>query len=76
MYKISYMYMVVLGFLITFITGYLMSELLILLKVERMDRIYLNKTKKSINPDLLVPPLANYYKRRAELDSENNSFVS
>ncbi len=70
------MYMVVIGFLITLIAGYLISRLLTLLKVERPDKIYLNKTTKTVNPDLLFPPLARYYRKRANLESENNSFVS
>lgn len=64
LYRISYMYSAFIGFLITFILGYTISCILILLKKQGKERIYMDDSKTFINPDLFFPPKAKYIRRR------------
>lgn len=52
------MYAVVIGFLVTFILGYVFSYIFYLLKLQTMDNIYIDKETKEINADLFSPPIA------------------
>lgn len=63
LYRISYMYAVIMGFLITLIVGYLLSYLLYLLKLQKMDKIYVDN---QIDTSLFVPPIARRLKERKE----------
>ena len=55
----------VLGFLITFIFGYLSSVGLELLGWSSNDLIYINSNRNCLNYDLFVPPYAKYLKNKA-----------
>lgn len=58
------MYAVVIGFLITFIVGYLLSWLFYLLKIQGKEKIYIEGSINEINTDLFVPPLATRMRKK------------
>lgn len=64
LYRLSYMYAALIGFLITVIVGYSLSIILRLLKKQGKERIYEDDTKTTINPNLFWPPKAKYIRRR------------
>ncbi|KAG5677315.1 hypothetical protein PVAND_007084 [Polypedilum vanderplanki] len=64
LYRISYMYGVIIGFLVTLIIGYFASYLLYVLKLQTMEKIYVENSIGEINSDLFVPPLAKYIKKK------------
>lgn len=65
------MYMGIIGFLITFISGYSISIVIRLLNKQGKEKIYLDDTKKLINPELFFPPKAKYIRRRNLKFEEN-----
>jgi sodium-coupled monocarboxylate transporter 8/12 len=67
LYRISYMYGVVLGFLATFICGYLLSFVLKKLKIQDSNRIYLKTDSHTINSELFLPPIAKRMERKNDL---------
>ena len=69
MYRVSYMYGVVIGFLVTFILGYLMSCVLFYTGMETKEKIYVKDSINEINTDLFVPPIARKIKRNFERKS-------
>ncbi|KAG5683323.1 hypothetical protein PVAND_012609 [Polypedilum vanderplanki] len=71
LYRISYMYGVIIGFLITFIIGYLVSFILYKLKLQTMEKIYVQNSTEEINSELFIPPLAKYFKKKF-LNNQSN----
>lgn len=63
LYRISYMYGVILGFVLTFTVGYLASHAFYALKLQSMDQIYVKGSINEIDSDLFTPPLAKRIKR-------------
>lgn len=63
LYRISYMYGVIIGFLVTLIGGYLTSYALYMLKLQTMDTIYVKDSINEINADLFSPPIARKIRR-------------
>lgn len=63
LYRISYMYGVIIGFLVTLIGGYLASYALYMLKLQTMDTIYVKDSINEINADLFSPPIARKIRR-------------
>ena len=58
------MYAVVLGFLITTIVGYSVSNILRLFDMQGDSKIYVNDNSCNINADLFVPPIAKRIRKR------------
>lgn len=75
LYRISYMYAAFIGFLITFILGYVLSSILKLLKKQGKERIYLNRSQTLMNPDLFMPPKAKRIRRRNLIFQEKLSKI-
>lgn len=63
LYRITYMYGVIIGFLVTLISGYLASYALYRLNLQTMDTIYVKDSINEINTDLFSPPIARKIKR-------------
>lgn len=60
------MYAVILGFLVTFIVGYIVSYALNLLKLQDKEKIYVSGSINEINTDLFSPPIAKMMKKDYE----------
>lgn len=58
------MYAAFIGFLLTFIIGITISFILKQLNKQGKERIFTDDTKTTINPDLFMPPIAKYIRRR------------
>lgn len=58
LYKLSYLYSVVIGFFITYVIGYIMSRLLKALDLSGIDRVYIDGNKNLVAFDLFFPPVA------------------
>ncbi|XP_055858824.1 putative sodium-dependent multivitamin transporter [Episyrphus balteatus] len=65
LFRISYLFVAVLGFLITTIVGYVSSIVFEMLKIADNANIYLNEAKTQIDYDLFAPPISNLLKRKA-----------
>lgn len=62
-----------LGFCISFFGGWIISQVLILLKLEGKPSIYMDESKTLIDADLFSPPVAKRLrKRNAEIIERNN----
>jgi len=77
LYKLSYLYSVVIGFFVTFFIGILASRLLKSMNYVGTDKIYKDQEKKMINYDLFFPPVARRLriqntKRERLLSTSNN----
>ncbi|PSN51941.1 putative sodium-dependent multivitamin transporter [Blattella germanica] len=59
LYKLSYMWYVVIGFLVTVLVGVIVSHIV---------RLCSKKAQKQVNPDLFVPFIANYLRLKQGLD--------
>lgn len=58
------MYSAVMGFIFTFVIGYVVSYIVRLLKKQGVERIYIDDTKTIMNPDLFMPPKAKNIRKR------------
>lgn len=67
LYRISYLYAVILGFSITLIVGYLLSFLFYKLGLQSMEKIYVENSMNEIDTTLFVPPIAKRLKRNFEM---------
>lgn len=77
--KVSYMYVAFIGFLITFILGYLFSLTLRLFKKQGRELIYSDETKTVMNADLFMPPKAKLVRKRNavfEAERQKNESVT
>lgn len=75
LYRLSYLWSVVLGYILTFVIGYGMSLILIWLGYQGTDRIYLDSSKTCINTDLFSPPVAKRMRRALAKHIENGGDV-
>ncbi|XP_053697408.1 putative sodium-dependent multivitamin transporter [Sabethes cyaneus] len=75
LYRLSYMWSVVLGYIVTFIVGYGTSLMLRWLGYSGTDRIYLDNDKVYINTDLFSPPIAKRMKRALAKHLENGGDI-
>lgn len=75
LYRLSYMWYCVLGFLVTLLVGFLVSNLLNRLNMRGYvnEKIYLDDQKTFLNPDLFSPPVAKRLRLRfaAHLESHD-----
>lgn len=58
------MYSAFIGFLVTYILGFVLSYILRALKKHGKERIYIDDTKTTIHPELFLPPIAKSIRRR------------
>lgn len=65
LFRISYLWFSVIGFMITFIMGYCFSWILEKLNLADNSQIYVDESKNLINFDLFAPPLSRIIKREA-----------
>lgn len=65
------MYAGVLGFLITILIGYLTSWLLVLLKKQGQEKIYIDNNKNLIKTELFFPFIGRSYKKQNAKYFEN-----
>uniref|UniRef100_A0A6B2EGH4 Putative sodium/solute symporter n=1 Tax=Phlebotomus kandelakii TaxID=1109342 RepID=A0A6B2EGH4_9DIPT len=75
LYRLSYLWYSVLGFLVTLIVGLVMAYLLRWLKLEGESRIYVDENKECINTDLFSPPIAWRLKKRYARYIQNGGMV-
>jgi sodium-coupled monocarboxylate transporter 8/12 len=64
LYKISYLYAVIMGFVITVFVGYLTSFILYMLKLQTKEKIYVKGSINEIDMNLFSPPIARSLKRK------------
>lgn len=74
--KLSYLWYGVLGFLITFIVGYVLSVLLDLCNLGGPKKIYLDTKRRYIDTELFSPPVSRQLKRQNARYLERDSNVS
>lgn len=65
------MYSVVIGFSLTYLMGYLISEILNLLNLRGPETIYTDCDHKSINGDLFFPFIAKKYRKQNPVILQN-----
>ncbi|XP_037949262.1 putative sodium-dependent multivitamin transporter [Teleopsis dalmanni] len=65
LYKLSYLWFSVIGFIITLVVGYACSVWLELLNLADNTQIYLNAARKQVDYDLFVPPLSRKLREAA-----------
>ncbi|XP_059613300.1 putative sodium-dependent multivitamin transporter [Phlebotomus argentipes] len=75
LYRLSYLWYSVLGFLVTLFVGLVLTYLLKWLKLEGESRIYADGNKECINTDLFSPPIAWQLKKRHTKYIENGGVV-
>lgn len=75
LYRLSYLWSVVLGYLLTFIVGYSVSLTLRWLGHQGTERIYLDNDHVYINTDLFSPPVAKHIKRALAKHIQNGGEV-
>lgn len=78
LYRISYMWYVVIGFLVSFVSGYLISWLLESFDKAGEVKIYTDSSRSFYNTDLFSPPVARYLKRQMakRIESSGNNFTN
>lgn len=76
LYKISYMWYAPIGFCIAFFGGWIISQILILLKLEGDSTIYMDESKTLIHADLFSPPIAKRLRIQNAKILERNYSVS
>lgn len=66
LYRLSYMWYCVLGFLVTLLVGFVVSQVLKRLNMQGQvnEKIYLDEQQKYLNPDLFSPPIAKRLRQR------------
>lgn len=74
--KVSYLWYGVLGFLITFIVGYVVSISLDLCNLGGPKKIYLDTKKRYIDTELFSPPISRQLKKQNARFLERDSNVS
>lgn len=75
LYRLSYLWSVVLGYIVTFVVGYGTSLALRWLGHSGTERIYLDNDKIYINTDLFSPPIAKRMKRALAKHIENGGDI-
>nr|XP_029727511.1 putative sodium-dependent multivitamin transporter isoform X2 [Aedes albopictus] len=75
LYRLSYLWSVVLGYIVTFVIGYGTSLILLWLGYGGTDRIYLDSGKTCINTDLFSPPVAKRMRRALAKHIENGGDI-
>lgn len=65
------MYLVVIGFALTYLTGYIFSEIIRLLNLQGPETIYADEDHKIINGDLFIPLIGRKYQKNSLLFLEN-----
>uniref|UniRef100_A0A1B0CNT6 Uncharacterized protein n=1 Tax=Lutzomyia longipalpis TaxID=7200 RepID=A0A1B0CNT6_LUTLO len=75
LYRLSYLWYSVLGFLVTLFVGLASAYILKWLKLEGESRIYEDETKECINTDLFSPPIAWQLKKRYAKYIQNGGIV-
>lgn len=75
LYRLSYLWSVVLGYIVTFVIGYGTSLILLWLGYGGTERIYLDSGKTCINTDLFSPPVAKRMRRALAKHIENGGDV-
>lgn len=58
LYKLSYLYSVAIGFLVTYIVGYAVSRILSAFNLSGIDKVHIDGDKNLVNFDLFFPPVA------------------
>lgn len=80
LYRLSYMWYCVLGFLVTLFVGFVVSQVLNRLNMRGYvnEKIYLDTQQKYLNPDLFSPPVAKRMRLRfaAFLESDDARMTS
>ena len=71
LYRISYMYAGVIGFLVTVLVGYIASWILVLLKKQGAEKIYVDGNKNLIKTELFFPIVARHFKNQSAKYLEN-----
>uniref|UniRef100_A0A336M4V5 CSON009897 protein n=1 Tax=Culicoides sonorensis TaxID=179676 RepID=A0A336M4V5_CULSO len=69
LYRLSYLWSVVLGFLVALVVGYIVSFCLELLHWQGEDKVHIDGNKNRINYDLFAPPLARHLKKKQTMNS-------
>jgi solute carrier family 5 (sodium-coupled monocarboxylate transporter), member 8/12 len=64
LFRLSYMYAGMIGFLVVYILGLLFSYILKCTKYYNNDAMYLDESRTLINPDLFLPPIAKVLEKR------------
>ncbi|XP_055637499.1 putative sodium-dependent multivitamin transporter isoform X2 [Toxorhynchites rutilus septentrionalis] len=75
LYRLSYLWSVVLGYVTTFMIGYGISLILHCIGRQGTERIYLDNDKRYINTDLFCPPVAKRMKRTLAKHIENGGDI-
>lgn len=70
LYRLSYLWSCVIGFILTSISGYTLSWLFAYLKWADNSKIYLDISRKLIDYDLFVPPLSRRLREQATASEE------
>lgn len=64
LYRLSYLYSVVIGFTVTFLVGYAASQLLALMRYEKLCDPTSDDNKVQMNFELYFPPIAKALKKK------------
>lgn len=75
LYRVSYLWLVVFGFFVTLIIGYVVSYVLERFDMGGESKIYTDSTKAYINTDLFSPPIAKRLRHLNARNLETTSFV-
>uniref|UniRef100_A0A6E8VIC7 Sodium-dependent multivitamin transporter n=1 Tax=Anopheles coluzzii TaxID=1518534 RepID=A0A6E8VIC7_ANOCL len=75
LYRLSYLWFSVLGYLVTFLVGYGTSVLLRWRGAQGTERIYLDEQQTYLNTDLFSPPVARAMKQRLAKFIENGGDI-
>ncbi|ETN60334.1 sodium/solute symporter [Anopheles darlingi] len=75
LYRLSYMWFSVLGYIVTFIVGYGTSLVLRWRGAQGTERIYLDENRIAYNTELFSPPIARRMKQRLAAFIENGGDV-
>ncbi|XP_050087971.1 putative sodium-dependent multivitamin transporter [Anopheles aquasalis] len=75
LYRLSYMWFSVLGYIVTFVVGYGTSLVLRWRGAQGTERIYLDENRIAYNTDLFSPPIARRMKQRLAAFIENGGDV-
>uniref|UniRef100_A0A2M4AFP2 Putative sodium-dependent multivitamin transporter n=1 Tax=Anopheles triannulatus TaxID=58253 RepID=A0A2M4AFP2_9DIPT len=75
LYRLSYLWFSVLGYIVTFVVGYGTSLVLRWRGAQGTERIYLDENRIAYNTDLFSPPIARRMKQRLATFIENGGDV-
>lgn len=76
LYRLSYMWYSAIGFVVTFVCGYLFSWLFEILKFDTNENLYLDKSRSCVNTSLLSPFVARRLKRFNENSTQTDEIGS